>query len=589
MATRRSQATSVDPPSADAVSGVPSAARRTLTESPSLGELREAILRRIMRAACAVGAVGMVLAIAFVRPFIVNAALVGGFAIAVVYASTLLPPRMTALSLVYPWALTLTGAGLAFTMGPKPEPFLLVCGGLFIGSLVLERTKLLVLMAGMVVTSSLSVYFSVVPYTPTTRIAWFNGLSSVLSVAVPASIAGRMIVSALARALDERTALVRDLVEASRVRERTAQALEATRSQLTQAQKMDLIGQMAGGIAHDMNNALTAIMGGASLLNESAGEMREQIQEAAAHAAKLTHQLMVFSRRDTSRPRPIDLTATVAEHLKSMRRLLSSEIDLKSELPNGPLPVIADPTHVLQVLLNLTSNARDAMDSGGTLTVALRHDEARREAVLTATDTGVGMADDVLARIFEPFFTTKPAGRGTGLGLANVQQLVAAMGGSVEVASSLGHGTTFRVRIPTTEEPIERATVEHARRTNRSGTILVVDDDVRVRATVYTALERFGYKTLEASSPETAEALLARSGETLDLLLTDVVLPGGGGAKVIEVVKARFPAVRVLVMSGYNDDETLRRGIARGAFPFIEKPFTADALGRAVEKALHDG
>ncbi|HEX5100039.1 MAG TPA: ATP-binding protein, partial [Polyangiaceae bacterium] len=329
------------------------------------------------------------------------------------------------------------------------------------------------------------------------------------------------------------------------------------------------------------------IMGGASLLDEKAGEMREQIQEAAAHAAKLTHQLMVFSRRDTSQPRAIDLAATVSEQLKAVRRLLSSEISLSSELPSGPLPVVADPTHVLQVLLNLTNNARDAMGTGGTLTITLAHDEARREAVLTVSDTGAGMSDDVLAKIFEPFFTTKPAGRGTGLGLANVQQLVAAMGGSVEVGTELGRGTTFRVRIPTTDAPIEGPTAERARRTERSGTILVVDDDVRVRATVYMALERLGYKTLEASSPETAEAVLARSSDKVDLLLTDVVLAGGGGAKVIEVVRARFPEVRVLVMSGYNADETLRRGIARGAFPFLAKPFTADVLGRAVDKALY--
>jgi len=584
--TRRSEGPAVDPQAAGATAGTPFAAGRTLTESPSLDELREAILRRIMRAACAVGAAGMLFASLFVRPFMVHAALVGGVAIAIVYVSTLLPPRLTALSLVYPWALTLTGAGLGFTMGPKPEPFLLVCGGLFIGSLVLERTKLGVLVVTMLATSATAARLSVVPLTPATRTLWLNGLSSVLSVAVPASIAGRMIVNALARALEERTALVRDLLEESRVREKTAQALEATRSQLTQAQKMDLIGQMAGGIAHDMNNALTAIMGGASLLAEDPGGMREQIQEAAAHAAKLTHQLMVFSRRDTSQPRPIDLTATVAEQLKAVRRLLSSEIALRSELPSGPLPVIADPTHVLQVLLNLTSNARDAMDTGGTLAITLVHDEARREAVLTATDTGVGMSDAVLAQIFEPFFTTKPAGKGTGLGLANVQQLIEAMGGSVEVGSKLGQGTTFRVRIPTTDARIVGPTAELARRADRSGTILVVDDDVRVRATVYTALERLGYKTLEASSPETAAAVLARC-DKLDLLLTDVVLAGGGGAKVIEVVKASFPDVRVLVMSGYNDDETLRRGIARGAFPFLEKPFTADALGRAVDRALH--
>jgi CheY-like chemotaxis protein/two-component sensor histidine kinase len=343
---------------------------------------------------------------------------------------------------------------------------------------------------------------------------------------------------------------------------------------------------MAGGIAHDMNNALTAIMGGASLLDESAGEMRDQIQEAAAHAAKLTHQLMVFSRRDTSQPRSIDLSATIAEQLKALRRLLSSEIKLNSVLPSGPVPVVADPTHVLQVLLNLTSNAKDAMGTAGVLTIALRHDEERQRAVVTVSDTGAGIPDDVLPKIFDPFFTTKPVGRGTGLGLANVQQLVAAMGGSVEVESRLGHGTSFRLQIPTTDEPIRQRVAEIPRRAGRSGTILVVDDDVRVRATVYLALERLGFDVLEASSPETAEAVLSSSRDKIDLLLTDVVLAGGGGAKVIEVVKAKFPRVLVLVMSGYNDDETLRRGITRGTFPFIEKPFTADALGRAVDEVL---
>ncbi|HEX5100338.1 MAG TPA: hypothetical protein VFV94_12600, partial [Polyangiaceae bacterium] len=260
MRTRRSAGPALDPKTAGAAAGMPGAAGRTLAESPALGELREAILRRIMRAACAVGAGSMLLAIFFVRPFVLSAGLVGGAALAIVFGTTLLPPRITALSLVYPWALTLTGAGLGFTMGPKPEPFLLVCGGLFIGSLVLETSKLLVLVATMLVASVAAAYFSVVPFAAA-RASWLNGLSSVLSVAVPASIAGRMIVNALARSLAERTALVRDLLEESRVRERTAQALEATRSQLTQAQKMDLIGQMAGGIAHDMNNALTAIMG----------------------------------------------------------------------------------------------------------------------------------------------------------------------------------------------------------------------------------------------------------------------------------------------------------------------------------------
>ena len=552
----------------------------------SVAELREAILRRIMRAACVVGALAMGLAVLFVRPFESRAAVVGGAALAVVFASTLLPRRLTVLSVVYPWVLTLTGAGLALTVGPKPEPFLFLCGGLFIGSLVLEKTTLALLALATLAATVAAIDLSTEPFVPAYRAAWLNGLTSMLSVALPASIAGRMLVNALASALAQRTALVRDLLEESRVRESTARALEATRSQLTHAQKMDLVGQMAGGIAHDMNNALTAIMGGASLLDEDAGGMREQIQEAAAHAAKLTHQLMVFSRRDTSQPRAIDLSATIAEQLKAVRRLLTSEITLSSELPSEPVPVVADPTHVLQVLLNLTSNAKDAMGTAGTLSVVLHRDEERREAVVAVSDTGAGIAPAVLPQIFEPFFTTKPVGKGTGLGLANVQQLIEAMGGRVEVESEPGRRTTFRLRIPITNEPIRRQMVEVSRRTERSGTILVVDDDLRVRATIYAALERLGFNVLEASSPESAEALLARSNAKLDLLLTDVVLAGGGGAKVIENVRARFPQARVLVMSGYNDDETLRRGIERGAFPFIAKPFTAEALARAVDEAL---
>ncbi|HSU39366.1 MAG TPA: ATP-binding protein, partial [Polyangiaceae bacterium] len=504
----------------------------------------------------------------------------------VVFASTLLPRRLSVLSVVYPWMLTLTGAGLALTMGPKAEPFLFLCGGLFIGSLVLETRTLALLSLFAVAATVAAIDLSGQSFVPPYRAAWLNGLTSLLSVVLPASIAGRMLVNALAAALAERTALVRDLLEESRIRESTTRALEATRTQLTHAQKMELVGQMAGGIAHDMNNALTAIMGGASLLDDDAREMRELIQEAAAHAGKLTHQLMVFSRRDTSQPRPIDLTATIAQQLKAIRRLISSEITLSSELPNEPVVVLADPTHVLQVLLNLTSNAKDAMTTGGTLGITLQHDQERGEAVLAVRDTGPGIAPALLPQVFEPFFTTKPAGKGTGLGLANVKQLIEAMGGSVAVESELGHGATFRLRIPTTNEPVRRPLPENRRTSERSGTILVVDDDVRVRATVYVALERMGFNVLEASSPETVEALLARSNLKLDLLCTDVVFAGGGGARVIELVRGKFPEARVLVMSGYNDDETLRRGIARGAFPFIAKPFSAETLGLAIDEAL---
>src|SRR4051812_30125300 len=262
-------------------------AQRGFAEALSLAELREAILRRIMRAACIAGALAMALAILFVRPFETRAALVGGAALVVVFASTLLPRRLSVLSVIYPWMLTLTGSGLALTMGPKAEPFLFLCGGLFIGSLVLETTTLALLSLFALAATLAAIDLSGESFVPPYRAAWLNGLTSLLSVALPASIAGRMLVNALAAALAERTALVSDLLEESRIRESTTRALEATRTQLTHAQKMELVGQMAGGIAHDMNNALTAIMGGASLLDDDAREMRELIQEAAAHAGKL--------------------------------------------------------------------------------------------------------------------------------------------------------------------------------------------------------------------------------------------------------------------------------------------------------------
>jgi nitrogen-specific signal transduction histidine kinase/CheY-like chemotaxis protein len=395
-----------------------------------------------------------------------------------------------------------------------------------------------------------------------------------------------MLVQALERALQERTALVRGLLAESRVREATVRALESTRTQLTHAQKMELIGQMAGGIAHDMNNALTAILGEASLLGDGAQEERERILEATAYAAKLTQQLMVFSRRDTTRPRPIDLTATMQGVVSALRRVVPSEIALGADLPREPIAVVADPTQILQVMLNLGANARDAMESGGALAIRVLGDAAARQAVIEVRDTGAGIPADVLPRIFEPFFTTKPSGKGTGLGLATVRQLVEAMGGSVEVRSQVGAGTTFTIRLPTTEAAVVEEPGRHVAPGSRSGTVLVVEDDVRVRAVILAALERAGYRMLEATSCEAARALLARRPEGVDLLLTDVVMPGGGAAELIRLVRERFPRTRVLVMSGYNADETLRRGVAQGAYPFIAKPFTADALARAIDAAL---
>jgi len=548
--------------------------------------LRETILRSIMRAACAVGIVSMILAALFINPVNWAAEAVGAVATLIVLAATFLPARLLILSAVYPWALVAVGLALIWLGGPTPAATLLVAGGLFIASLVLGGRQLVALSVVTVLAGLGVVLATRTAMTPAMSAVWINAASSMAAVVLPAAIAGRMLVAALTRALRQREALVQRLVEDGRAREATLKALENTRAQLTHAQKMELVGQMAGGIAHDMNNALTAVMGGASLLDDSVAEDRDRIIEASAYAAKLTHQLMVFARRDTSQPRPIDLSATIRGAIQAIRRMIPSEIGLNQQISPSPIIVVADPTQILQVLLNLAGNARDAMPEGGRLTLRLTLEPQTEQALIEVSDTGPGIPEELLSQIFEPFFTTKPAGKGTGLGLATVKQLVEGMGGSIEVRNAPGQGASFIIRLATTNLEVTPEPARGVVAKPRSGTVLVVDDDVRVRALVYTALERVGYHVLEAATPSAALEAVRLQPNGVDLVLTDVVLPDGGGAAVIEQVKRLCPKTKVLVMSGYNDDETLRRGIERGAFPFIPKPFTAADLAKAVERAL---
>ncbi|HET7539052.1 MAG TPA: ATP-binding protein [Polyangiaceae bacterium] len=547
--------------------------------------LREHILRRIMRAACAIGILSMAAAL-LVKPINWGGEVVGALATGVVLSATLLPARLLILSAVYPWALVVVGLVLAWLNGPTPAAFLLVAGGLFIASLVLG-TRQLVVLSVVAVSAGLSLALSPKPVVmPEGNALWINAAGSMAAVVLPAAIAGRMLIDALMRALQQRETLVQRLVEDGRAREAALTALERTRAQLTHAQKMELVGQMAGGIAHDMNNALTAVMGEASLLDDSVAEDRDRILEAAAYAAKLTHQLMVFARRDTSLPRPIDLGATIRGAIQAIRRMIPSEIGLSQQLSAEPIVVVADPTQLLQVLLNLASNARDAMLDGGRLTLRLTLEQPTQLAVIEVSDTGPGIPEADILRVFEPFFTTKPVGKGTGLGLATVKQLVEGMGGTIEVQNLASGGASFIVKLSTTTLEVTPEPARSVIPKPRSGTVLVVDDDVRVRAVIYTALERLGYSVIEAATPSAALDCARAQPNGIDLLLTDVVLPDGGGAAVIERIRSLYPQARVLVMSGYNDDETLRRGIEHGAFPFIAKPFSAADLAKAVERAI---
>ncbi len=551
-----------------------------------LDVLRENILRRIMRAACAVGTAAIVVTALFASQIDRPGLAVGMVATLAVFGATLLPARLLVLSAIYPWAMVIVGLTLTWLRGPSSSPFLLVAGGLFIGSLVLGGRPLVVLCAVAALAGLIILFWPGKPFGPEVRTAWINGTTTMAAVVVPAAIAGRMLVGALTRALEQREGLVQRLIDDGHARDSMLRALERTRAQLTHAQKMELVGQMAGGIAHDMNNALTAVMGGASMLDDSVAEERERILEASAYAAKLTHQLMVFARRDTSQPRPLDLVAAIRSAVQAIRRIIPSEIGLSQELPPEPVVVVADPTQVLQVLLNLAGNARDAMPDGGRLILRLALEPTTQQAVLEVSDTGRGIPVEVMPRIFEPFFTTKPAGQGTGLGLATVRQLVEGMGGTIEVQSLPGAGATFIIKLATTSLEVAPEPSRRAAPQPRTGTVLVVDDDVRVRALVYSALERLGYRVLEAATPSAALEAARAQPNGIDLLLTDVVLPDGGGAAVIERVKAVCPKAHVLVMSGYNDDETLRRGIERGAFSIHRQAIHRDRPGPSGRKRV---
>ena len=379
-------------------------------------------------------------------------------------------------------------------------------------------------------------------------------------------------------------------VELRREAERAHQLLE---ERLRQAQKMEAVGQLAGGIAHDFNNLLTAILGYCELLTDQIGadkpvgrDLRE-VMAAAERAAGLTRQLLAFSRKQVLNLAALDLNQAVGRIEAMLRRLLGEHIRVQTSLADGLPAVMADATQLDQVLLNLALNARDAMPEGGTLTISTRlgddssTDRAVREGhvVLSVTDTGTGMSPAVRAQIFEPFFTTKELGKGTGLGLAAVHGIVMQLNGSIDVESVVGQGTTFRVALPATAVAVQAlaAPPSVASRIGRE-TILIVEDERGVRAFIKTALQRFGYRVLEADSAEAALAVLEQLDAPVHLLLTDVVLPRMPGRELAEQVVLKRPVIKVLFMSGYSAQMTTAQGFLEPGVQLLEKPFSVQKL-----------
>jgi two-component system cell cycle sensor histidine kinase/response regulator CckA len=377
--------------------------------------------------------------------------------------------------------------------------------------------------------------------------------------------------------------------------------------QLRQAQKMEAVGQLAGGIAHDFNNLLTAILGSTQLLlhamppEDGRREDVEEIKNAGIRAAELTRQLLAFSRRQVLAPKVLDLNATVSNMDKMLRRLIGEHIELRAALAPDLGPVSADPSQLEQVLLNLAVNARDAMPRGGRLTIEtgnvfLTEEYSERHhrvppghyVRLIVSDTGVGMDEATQKHLFEPFFTTKEVGKGTGLGLATVYGIVKQSGGYIWVYSEPGHGTTVKVYLPRVAgetEPLPAAAQSPELRRGTE-TVLLVEDALPVRALARKSLQSFGYTVLDAGDGPAALELSARHAGGIDILVTDVVMPGMSGRELAERLAPTRPGMRVLYTSGYTDDAMVHQGVLHSGVAFLQKPFVPETLARKVRDVL---
>jgi two-component system cell cycle sensor histidine kinase/response regulator CckA len=382
-------------------------------------------------------------------------------------------------------------------------------------------------------------------------------------------------------------------------------ALRESEEQLRHSQRMDAVGRLAGGVAHDFNNLLTVINGETLLLLDDEGrdpEVRaalEEVLRAGNRAGDLTRQLLAFSRRLVMQPKLLDLNVVLSDLEKMLRRLIGEDVKLGVALEPNLGKVKADPGQVEQVILNLVVNARDAMPRGGSLSIETRNvapgevpglKEAEHGFVsLSVRDTGTGMDEETLRRIFEPFFTTKEQGKGTGLGLSTVYGIVEQTGGTVQVESRVGQGALFRVLLPRAEEGVGIGPhpPAQARAAGGTETVLLVEDEGSVRALTQTILQRCGYTVLAARNGIHALRLCEETTRPIDLMITDVVMPGMGGRELAETLAERYPQLRVLYMSGYTDDAILRHGV-EGGMDFLPKPFTPAEMAQKVRQMLDE-
>jgi signal transduction histidine kinase/ActR/RegA family two-component response regulator len=382
--------------------------------------------------------------------------------------------------------------------------------------------------------------------------------------------------------------------------------------QFRQAQKMEAVGRLAGGVAHDFNNLLTVITGYADLLlcggnlQTSQRTALEEVRRAAERGGALTHQLLAFSRRQPFIPRAVQLNALILNMEKMLSRLIGEDIALITVLAAEPASTRTDPGQIEQVIMNVVVNARDAMPGGGKLIIETINAQVEPAyagpnvdlkpgsyVVLAISDTGVGMDPETTAHLFEPFFTTKAPGKGTGLGLATAYGIVKQSGGAISVYSEAGRGTSVKIYLPSAEakalaEPLAEQ-MEPASNASLRGTetILVVEDEARVRKLVCQLLTARGYHVLEALRGEQAIRRAAKHKGRIHLLLADVVMPEMSGPRAVEQIRALHPGIKVLYMSGYTDEAIVHHGIPDSGQPFLQKPFLPNTLARKVREVLN--
>ncbi|MDQ6718458.1 MAG: PAS domain S-box protein [Gemmatimonadota bacterium] len=377
-------------------------------------------------------------------------------------------------------------------------------------------------------------------------------------------------------------------------------------AQVQQSQKMEAIGQLASGVAHDFNNLLTVILGFADLMTAGISPASEhgndlaEIIKAAQRASGLTKQLLAFSRQQILNASHVDVNVLISEMSGMLERLIGEQIEIDLKLSSGLPKALIDNGQLEQVVMNLVVNARDAMPGGGRITIATgivartaearrREDSRERYITLYVTDTGEGMTKETERRLFEPFFTTKGAGKGTGLGLSTTYGIIKQSKGFIEVETELGQGTTFKVYLPCAENPPSALIAEDKpdeKAEIASGTILLVEDEAGVRQLAHRILEKAGYRIVEAANGDDATAAYAEHRESIDLVVTDMIMPGCGGPELVRRLRSHNHSLRVLYMSGYSEHSDEEQAARDSGSPYVQKPFTASELLSRVREAL---